>query len=178
MIIDNNLAIIKYSREGVEFQYLKLFIQTVREYIIAYKNVEYDKLTDKDKSIALARIIKAMEVNGQPVTVFFKEVLKQWEDKDNFEKNKLFIEYMAKEIFACYDKNISKNGDFYKSRYLFTIIKKNKREYFEPARLSSMEVKMRMLRGKSLEENGIYEYYLLLRRQEKYGTLPKVKIIV
>ena len=174
MVIDNTCAIIKYSRPGVEFQYLKLFIQTLEEYILEYKNVDYDKLTDKDKSVALARIIKAMEVNGRPVIEFFKQILAKWEDKDNFEKNQLFVEFMAKEIFGCYDKNREENGEFYKSTYLFCILKNNKKEYFEPVKPSALEININKLKGKTTEKIDLYDYYSRMKRKEQSGILSGV----
>lgn len=171
MVIDNTCAIIKYSRPGVEFQYLKLFVQALEGYILEYKNVDYDKLTDKDKSIALARIIKAMEVNGRPVTDFFKKVLAKWEDKENFEKNQLFAEFMAKEIFGCYDKNRDSNGEFYKSPYLFCILKNNKKDYFEPEKPSALEININKLKGKTTEKIALYDYFSKMKRQEQSGIL-------
>ena len=105
MIISLSNPIIAYSKKGDDFKYERLFIQTVRKYIIEHKNTEYDRLTDKDKSIVLARLIKNMYVNGVPVVEFFKEQIAEWSDKDNFEKNKLVIEMISSEIFGCYDKN-------------------------------------------------------------------------
>ena len=175
MIINSDCAIIKYSKIGVDFQYFKVFIQTVESYILGYKNVDYDKLTDKDKSIILARIIKSMEVNGRPVTEFFKLTLDKWQDKENFEKNQLFVEFMAKEIFGCYDKNRTKDGSFYKSPYLFYIVlSDNSKDYFEPKKLSAIEMKINKLKGKTTPEMEWYEYYAKMRNMEKHGTLVRV----
>ena len=169
MIVNTDSAIIKYSRQGIDFHYLKLFIQTTEKYILEYKNVEYDKLTDKDKSVALARIIKSMEVNGKPVTVFFADVLKKWEDKENFEKNQLFVDFMAQEIFGCYDRNRDRHGEFYETPYLFYIIKDGKRDYFEPPKPSKA---LGIFRSGSSDEAKLHEYFEKLKRQEARGTLP------
>ncbi len=84
MQIDYSSPFIKYSAKVVDFQYERLFIQTVNKYILMYKNAEYEKLTDKDKSIALARVIKMMEVNFVPVTQFFAEDLAKWSEVKSF----------------------------------------------------------------------------------------------
>lgn len=174
MIINSDCAFIKFAKAGVDFQYLKLFLQTVEPYILEYKNVEYDKLTDKDKSIVLARIIKSMYVNGHPVTEFFRSTIDKWEGKDNFEKNQLFVEFMAKEIFGCYDKSRNEHNSFYKSPYLFYIEKSTGgKDYFEPKKVSGLELKLNKIKGKSSLESEWYEYYLKLRNDEKRGTLAR-----
>lgn len=174
MIINPDCAIIKYSKVGVDFQYFRLFIQTVEPYILDYKNVEYDKLTDKDKSIILARIIKSMEVNGRPVTEFFKSTLEKWKDKENFDKNQLFVEFMAKEIFGCYDQNRKNGNSLYKSPYLFYIVAPDgSKDYFEPIKPSTFEMKINKLKGKTTSEMEWYEHYEKLRRMEKHGTLAQ-----
>ena len=178
MCVNQDCAIIKYAGPDTEFKYFKLFIQTVEPYILDYKNVEYDKLTDKDKSVSLARIIKSMEVNGQPVTVFFADILKKWEEKDNFEKNQLFVEFMAKEIFGCYDKARAINDKFYKSPYIFSIVTDGEKDYFEPKKPSLFDVKINKIKGKTTEEIEMYEYFLKLKQQEKRGMLLRYRMNV
>lgn len=167
VVVNTDCAIIKYARVGTEFQYFKLFLQTVSEYIIQYKNVEYDKLTDKDKSVVLARIIKSMEVNGYPVTTFFEKVLAKWKDKENFEKNQLFVEFMAKEIFSCYDKNKGEDTEFFQSEFLFYIVKGRERDYFEPPKPSLMESKF----SKNTPKVKLYEYFLNMKKRNDAGLL-------
>ena len=161
MVVNTECAIIKFARVGSDFQYLRLFIQTVEKYILEYKNVEYDKLTDKDKSIVLARIIKSMEVNGYPVTVFFEDVLKKWADKENFEKNQLFAEFMAQEIFASYDVNKGENLEFFKSEFLFYIRNNMSCDYFEPEKPSLMESKF----NKNTAKVKQYEYFVEMKKK-------------
>ncbi len=175
MTINSDCAFIKFAKVGVDFQYFKLFLQTVEPYILEYKNVEYDKLTDKDKSIVLAKIIKSMYVNGRPVTEFFRTTIDKWNDKENFEKNQLFVEFMAREIFGCYDKSRDEYNSFYQTPYLFYIEKSNgTKDYFEPKKVSGLEMKLNKLKGKSSLEAEWYEYYLKLRNMEKHGTLSRV----
>ena len=80
MNIDKNEPIIKYAAKGKPFNYEKLFINTVSDYIFEYKGAIYEKLTDKDKSVSLARIIKKMEVNGVPVQEFFRADIDAWNE--------------------------------------------------------------------------------------------------
>ncbi len=177
MQIDYSSPFIKYSAKGVDFQYERLFIQTVNKYILMYKNAEYEKLTDKDKSIALARVIKMMEVNFVPVTQFFAEDLAKWSDKENFEKNLLFINLMSREIFGCYDKNrLDKNGDFYRSPYLFCVVCDGEKDYFEPPKPTSLQLKMNSLTGKNSELIEYYNVYMTLKQKEAARTLSQVKL--
>lgn len=168
MVVKTDNAIIKFARKGTEFQYLKLFLLTVSDYIIQYKNVQYDKLTDKDKSIVLARIIKSMEVNGYPVTEFFKSVLDKWNGKENFEKNQLFAEFLSSEIFACYDKNKGENDDFYKSEYLMYIVNGREFDYFEPPKPTLMEMKF----SKNNPKVKLYNYFLDMKKKNSSRLLP------
>ena len=105
MNINTDNPIIKYSDVGKAFPYDKMFYATVNDYIMEYKNARLDKLTDHDASVALARIIRRMEVNGVPVQQFFKEELDAWTDVSNYTRVLRLCDLMARDIFCCFDKN-------------------------------------------------------------------------
>lgn len=180
MIISMSNPIIAYSEKGTDFKYERLFLQVMKPYILEFKNAEYDKLTDKDKSVALARIIKSMSVNGVPVTDFFKEQIAEWSDKENFEKNRLVILMIAKEIFGCYDRNcMNSDGDFYKSPYLFSISNSiGNDEYFEPEKSGGFKNKFGKLFGKKDSTDDYYSYFLFMRKQLAEGKLTKTPVFV
>ena len=56
-----------------------MFLKTFAPYIEEYKNVPYERLTEKDQSVALARIIKKLYCNGVLVTEFFSKEMAQWD---------------------------------------------------------------------------------------------------
>jgi hypothetical protein len=174
MIVSLSNPIIAYSEKGVDFKYERLFLQLMKQYIFDFKNADYEKLTDKDKSIALARIIKAMVINGIPATEFFREQIDQWSDKENFEKNRLVIDLMAREIFGCYDKNrFTADGDFYKSPYIFAIMVPSGFDYFEPEKPAGMKNKLGKMFGKKDLSEEYYSYYNHMKKLLEKGRLPK-----
>ncbi len=102
-----------------------------------------------------------MEVNGYPVTVFFQNVLKKWDDKENFKKNQLFAEFLAKEIFACYDVNRGEGFEFYKSEFLIYIRNNTQCDYFEPPKPSLIESKF----NKNTVKVKLYEFFTDMKKK-------------
>ncbi len=131
MEINTDNAIIKFSEKGKPFPYDKIFYETANKYILEYKNARIDKLTEKDASICLARIIRKMEVNGVPVQQFFKDDLDSWTNLPNEKRVNNLIELMAKDIFCCFDKNRDlPNGDFCRVDRLYCVNNDGERDYF------------------------------------------------
>ena len=131
MYINTENAIVKFSAKGKPFPYDKLFYETVNKYILEYKNARIDKLTEKDVSICLARIIRKMEVNGVPVQQFFKEELDSWTDQSNYQRVMNLIDLMAKDIFCCFDKNRDlPDGSFCRVDRLYCINTDGERDFF------------------------------------------------
>ena len=131
MEINTDNAIIKFSEKGKPFPYDKIFYETANKYILEYKNARIDKLTEKDASICLARIIRKMEVNGVPVQQFFKDDLDSWTDLPNEKRVNNLIELMAKDIFCCFDKNRDlPNGDFCRVDRLYCVNNDGERDFF------------------------------------------------
>ena len=131
MEINTDNAIIKFSEKGKPFPYDKIFYETANKYILEYKNARIEKLTEKDASICLARIIRKMEVNGVPVQQFFKDDLDSWTDLPNEKRVNNLIELMAKDIFCCFDKNRDlPNGDFCRVDRLYCVNNDGERDYF------------------------------------------------
>ena len=131
MEINTENAIIKFSEKGKPFPYDKIFYETANKYILEYKNARIDKLTEKDASICLARIIRKMEVNGVPVQQFFKDDLDSWTNLPNEKRVNNLIELMAKDIFCCFDKNRDlPNGDFCRVDRLYCVNNDGERDYF------------------------------------------------
>ena len=95
MEINTDNAIIKFSAKGKPFPYDKIFYETLNKYILEYKNARIDKLTDKDVSICLARIIRKMEVNDVPVQQFFKDELDSWSDLSNYQRVMNLMDLLA-----------------------------------------------------------------------------------
>ena len=176
MIISNDLPVIKYAKRKIDFQYFRLFLTVTEPYIVEYKNVAFENLTEKDQSIALARIIKRMQVNGIAVTEFFKDYLAAINDRDNYIKNCMFVEFMAREIFGCYDLNRYLNGQFYKSPYLFCVVNGNKKDYFEVEKPKGEFKKPYLIDNFTINFVEIYQYYQYLKKHDKLGTLVKTPI--
>lgn len=131
MEINTDNAIIKFSEKGKPFPYDKIFYETANKYILEYKNARIDKLTEKDASICLARIIRKMEVNGVPVQQFFKDDLDSWTNLPNEKRVNNLIELMAKDIFCCFDKNRDlPNGDFCRVDRLYCVNNDGERDFF------------------------------------------------
>ena len=131
MEINTDNAIIKFSSKGKPFPYDKIFYETANKYILEYKNARIEKLTEKDASICLARIIRKMEVNDVPVQQFFKEELDSWTNLSNEKRVNNLIELMAKDIFCCFDKNRDlPNGDFCRVDRLYCVNNDGERDYF------------------------------------------------
>lgn len=169
MNINTDNPIIKYSEEGKEFPYDKLFYATVNDYIMEYKNARLDKLTEKDQSICLARIIRKMEVNGVPVQTFFKEELDDWNDVSNYTRVLRLCDMMARDIFCCFDKNrYDENGDFERVDRLYCINNDGERDFFTLDEF----VKTGLFKKTRTPES---EYFKDLERRFQAGLLPTKK---
>lgn len=170
MLVDIQSPIIKFAQKGKPFNYEKLFINSVSDYIFEYKNAEYEKLTDKDKSISLARVIKKMEVNGVPVQEFFAEELAEWREKeDSFQTVLNLVNLMSEDIFCCFDPNLRTEDGFKKTDRLYAINNEGKLDYF------IYQDEKKGLFGKKKEPTTAHKYYAdLLDRFEK-GLLSKKK---
>lgn len=169
MNINTDNAIIKYSMEGKEFPYDKLFYATVNDYILEYKNARLDKLTDKDASVALARIIRKMEVNGVPVQQFFKEELDAWSDVSNYTRVLRLCDLMARDIFCCFDKNrYDDEGNFATVDRLYCVNNDGVRDFFTLDEV----VKVGLFKKVRTPES---EYFKDLERRYEAGELPKSK---
>ncbi len=177
IIISNSIGAIRFSEKDAEFNYFRVILSVLDPYIRKYKNVAYYRLTDKDKSIVLAKIIKSMNVNGVPVTTFFSDVIKSLNDLSNFEKNQMFIEFLAKEIFGCYDKNRNNNGEIYKTPYLFYINMDGEKDYFEPEKPSKLFIKLNKSKGQEADKLAIYDHFLDLKRKERFGVLSTQRVV-
>lgn len=167
MEINTDNAIIKFSSKGKPFPYDKIFYETVNKYILEYKNARIDKLTEKDASICLARIIRKMEVNDVPVQQFFKEELDSWTNLSNEKRVNNLIELMAKDIFGCFDKNMDNpDGSFRRVDRLYCVNNDGERDYFI---------------CNSTEKQGMFKkvpsmhtmYFRELMERNKRGVLPK-----
>lgn len=113
--------IVTYSRKGVEFRYNKIFIKTLNKYIEEYKNCSFDRLTEKDQSIALARIIKKLECNGVLVSEFFKTELTSWDGLENSQRIANLLGIVTVDIFGCFDKNKMTEDGFYRSNRIYCV---------------------------------------------------------
>ena len=169
MEINTDNAIIKFSSKGKPFPYDKIFYETVNKYIMEYKNARLDKLTEKDASICLARIIRKMEVNDVPVQQFFKEELDSWTNLSNYQRVNNLIELMAKDIFGCFDKNRDlPNGNFCRVDRIYCVNNDGERDYIV---------------CNATEKQGMFKkvptmhtlYFNDLMERNKRGVLPKSK---
>lgn len=169
MEINTDNAIIKFSAKGKPFPYDKIFYETVNKYIMEYKNARLDKLTEKDASICLARIIRKMEVNDVPVQQFFKEELDSWSNLSNYQRVMNLIELMAKDIFGCFDKNMDlPDGSFRRVDRIYCVNNDGERDYIVCNEMvkSGMFKKVPSMRTMYFNE--------LMERNRK-GVLPKSK---
>ncbi|MBQ6674844.1 MAG: hypothetical protein IJM75_01815 [Ruminococcus sp.] len=172
MNINTDNAIIKYSAKGKPFPYVKLFNETIEEYILAFKNVRLEKLTEEDAARCLARIFKKMEVNGVPVLEFFKEELDAWSNLDQYHKTQNLSELIAKDIFCCFDRNLDDGDRFKRSERLYCIVKDNGEHDF----IMYEEPKSRGLFGKKGGEyTPVAEYFKDLKNKLDADFLPKTK---
>lgn len=176
MEINMTSPIINYSDRGKEFKYERLFLQTISDQIIEYKGCEYDKLIEKDQSIALAKIIKGMEVNGVPITQFYENELAGWAHMENFKKILSLVDLISKDIFGCFDKNRDdENGNFYKSNNIYSVKTSKGNEYIMPPKPSKISLKMNSLLGKNKAIIDYYNYFEDLKTKAEAGLLPKSK---
>lgn len=171
MNIDTENAIIKYSDKGKPFPYEKLFFSTIEPYILEFKNARLEKLTEEDAARCLARIFNRMEVNGVPVTQFFKQELDEWDSLGQYKKAMNLANLIARDIFCCFDKNrCDENGDFAVCDRLYCIVDKETRK----KDFIFLEEYYRGTFGrKTLTEEA--KYFKELRDFYDRGKLPTVK---
>ncbi|MBR1750188.1 MAG: hypothetical protein IJ740_04765 [Ruminococcus sp.] len=170
MNINTDNAIIKYSDKGKPFPYIKLFNETFEDYILEFKNVRLEKLTEEDAARCLARIFKKMEVNGVPVLEFFKEDLDGWSNLDQYRKTQNLAELIAKDIFCCFDRNLD-DGDYFKrSDRLYSVVDENGNHDF----VMYEEPKSRKVFGKK-QINPYADYFQDLKNKYDADFLPKTK---
>jgi hypothetical protein len=135
-----------------------------------YKNARLDKLTDKDASICLARIIRKMEVNDVPVQTFFSEELESWSDCSNYSKILRLCDLMSRDMFCCFDKNrYDEYGNFAKVDRIYCVNNDGVRDYIT---LEEYE-KAGLFKKKVLTPESLY-FKDLMERNER-GELPKSK---
>lgn len=168
MDINLNNPIIAYSDKGKPFQYVKLFLKVTAEYIEEYKNVSYERLTEKDQSIALARIIKKMECNGVPLRDFFAKEFEEWDKLENFEKIMKVVETVSKDMFCCFDKNLEVDGEFKRSNRIYCVNNGDKRDYF-----AYIEKDKKSLFGKTKPKSPYHVYFADLIEKSQLGLLAK-----
>ena len=174
MNINTENAIIKYSDKGKPFPYLKLFNETVESYILDYKNVRLEKLTEEDAARCYARIFKKMEVNGVPVLTFFKEDLDRWADLDQYHKTQNLAELVSKDIFCCFDRNLDDGDHFRRSDRLYCIVKEGGERDF----IMYEEPKAKGLFGKKNAKtaySAVAQYFQDLKNKLDADFLPKTK---
>lgn len=160
--------IIAYAEAGKPFQYEKLFLKAVAEYIEEYKNVPYKRLTEKDQSIALAKIIKKMECNGVALRDFFAKEFEEWDKLENSEKIMKVIETVSRDMFCCFDRNLD-NGEYFKrSTRIYCINNGDKRDYF-----AYLEKDKKRLFGKSKPKSVYHTYFADLIEKSQLGLLAK-----
>lgn len=170
MRINTENAIIKYAEKGKPFPYDKMLYATIEPYILEFKNVRLDKLTDDDVARCLARIFKKMEVNGVPVLDFFKRDLDTFRDQSQYGRATGLADLIAKDIFCCFDKNrYDANGEFAVCDRIYCIIDKDGKKDFIYAKDSE---KGKFGRKKLTEES---QYFKQLMEFNEQGKLPKSK---
>lgn len=172
MNIDATSGLIKFAAKGKPFNYEKLFINTVADYIYEYKSAPYEKLTDKDKSVSLARIIKKMEVNGVPVQEFFRADIDAWNEKgDSFQTVLNLVNLMAQDIFAPFDPNMRTEQGFKRVDRLYAINNDGALDYFE---YQDADAKG-LFAKKRKEPSRMHMYFVDLKERCQRGLLPKKK---
>ena len=170
MRINIENPIISYSEKGKPFPYDKLLYATIEPYILEFKNVRLEKLTEEDQARCLARIFKKMEVNGVPVLEFFKEELAAWSGLDQYNKTQKLAELIAKDIFCCFDRNCDEGDHFKRVERLYCVVKENGERDF----VMYEEQKGRGLFGKKAGEyTPVAEYFKDLKNKLDADFLPK-----
>ena len=158
MNIDKNEPIIKYAAKGKPFNYEKLFINTVSDYIFEYKGAIYEKLTDKDKSVSLARI-------------FFRADIDAWNEKgDSFQTVLNLVNLMAQDIFCCFDKNVRTEQGFKRVDRLYAINNEGTLDYF-----IYVDSDKKGLFSKKKDPSPIALYFADLKERCEKGLLPRSK---
>lgn len=171
MLINTENAIIQYSDKGKPFPYDKMFYATVEPYILEFKNVRLDKLTDDDVARCLARIFKRMEVNGVPVLEFFKNDLDKFRDQSQYGRATGLVDLIARDIFCCFDKNrYDEKGEFAVCDRIYSITDKDGKKDFIYA--EDYERANRFSRKQLTPESVYFKQLLDFNRQ---GKLPKSK---
>ncbi len=169
MDINLNNPIIAYSEAGKPFPYVKLFLKVTAKYIEEYKNVPYERLTEKDQSVALARIIKKMECNGVPLRSYFEKEFEKWDTLENSEKIMQVVETVSKDMFCCFDRNLDDaDGYFKRSNRIYCINDGEKRDYF-----AYLEKDKKSLFGKAKPKSVYHTYFAELIEKSQLGLLTK-----
>ena len=164
--LDN--PIITYSEKGKPFIYDKLFLKTFAPYIEEYKNIPYERLTEKDQSVALARIIKKLYCNGVLVTEFFSKEMAQWDGLENHERIHNLLDIVTRDMFCCFDKNLeSDDGEFAKVNRIYYVDNNGTKDY-----VMCNETEKKGLFGKKHKSPYTVYFEDLIERFEK-GELPK-----
>lgn len=166
MLINKEDPIISYSRKGVEFQYEKILLKTLSKYIKEYKNCSFDRLTEKDQSIALARIIKKMECNGVPVLEFFQKELTSWDGLENSQRIANLLEIVTVDIFSCFDKNKETEESFWKGSRIYCINNDGEKDY-----IAYRDPKKRGLFSRKKEKSEHHKYFADLIQRSEAGEL-------
>ncbi len=172
MNINMEHPLIRLAMPKQEFNYERLFTTVFEEYLAEYKNTRYDNLIDKDKSIALARVIKKLEVNSVPVQEFFKDELEAWSEKhDNFSKILKLVNLMARDMFCCFDPNLtSPDGEFKRCNRIYAVNNDGIKDY-----VAVMEPEKKGLFASRKKPNPYVAYFAELIRKDQEGLLPKSK---
>lgn len=160
--------IIAYSEKGKPFPYEKLFLKVTAKYIEEYKNVPYERLTEKDQSIALARIIKKMECNGVSLRDFFAKEFEEWDKLENAEKIMKVVETVSRDMFCCFDRNLDEGDYFKRSNRIYCINDGGKRDYF-----AYIEKDKKTLFGKPKPKSVYHIYFTDLIEKSQLGLLAK-----
>ncbi|MBQ4095643.1 MAG: hypothetical protein IJC65_04345 [Oscillospiraceae bacterium] len=171
MNIDIQSPYIKFAQKGKPFNYEKLFLNTLSDYIFEYKNAPYESLTDRDKSTSLARIIRKMEVNGVPVQEFFAEDLAEWREKgDTFQTVLNLVDLMSKDIFGCFDPNMRTEAGFKRTDRLYAVNNDGTLDY-----IMYQDEEKKGLFAKKKEPTTAHKYFAELLDMCQRGLLPRKK---
>ncbi len=171
MRINIENPIISYSEKGKPFPYDKLLYATIEPYILEFKNVRLEKLTEEDQARCLARIFKKMQVNTVPVLEFFAKDLDKFRDQSQYGRTTGLAELIAKDIFCCFDKNrYDDKGEFAVCDRLYSITDKDgKPDYI----YAEDYIRSGVLSRKKLTPES--EYFKELMDFNARGKLPKAK---
>ena len=166
MKINTQNPIIVFSEKGKAFAYSNMLYATLNKYILEYKNVHLDMLTDNDIAACLMQILKKMEVNEVPVLDFFKYSLKRWNDLSENERVRKLCEVIAKDIFCCFDKNLyDENGNFATGDRIFCVNNNGVKDYIYCEDYVKKGLFKKVLTPES-------EYFKNLMERNKRGELP------